>query len=97
MTQDEMQAAYLRELHQVNTSGTYTRLRDGSWGVRANGPVKVGETVDVVRKDGRTNPEQVARVVWTDGAVSICSIVRGRDDGAATVRRSSNGARWTEY
>jgi hypothetical protein len=63
---------------------TYTKLRDGSWGLRGADIRKGDEgcTVTVQKKDGTTKDEVIDRVVW-----------RGRDTrnggmvGLATIRR----------
>lgn len=55
-------------------SATYTKLRDGSWGVRVQGPVKAGETITVTKKGGETKRETVAAVLWTGDGVSLCSV-----------------------
>lgn len=62
-------------------SATYTKLQDGSWGVRVPGSVQVvaGMRVTVAKKDGTTKPEIISRVVWSgkgrDGAaVHLCAI-----------------------
>lgn len=54
---------------------TYTKLRSGAWGVRCEGKVKSGDRVTVRKKSGETRTESVERVVWTDGKISLCSIV----------------------
>jgi hypothetical protein len=52
---------------------TWTRLNDGSWGLR--GPsthLKKGAVVEVASKDGRTTQVIVARIVrWLDGTTVI--------------------------
>lgn len=67
----------------------YTKLRDGSWGLRAPGQVAEGSIVTVRKRDGETKVERVARVLWTgkdkDGTlVSLCAINQ--------TSRSSNGS-----
>lgn len=53
---------------------TYTKLRDGSWGVR--GPVSevTSGTVRVAKKDGTVRTEMVTRVVWTGNGVALATI-----------------------
>jgi hypothetical protein len=60
---------------------TYTKLKDGSWGIRYAGIPRQGSTVTVRRKDGTTKQEKIAKVLWTgkdrDGeTISLCSIAR---------------------
>lgn len=56
---------------------TYSKLRDGSWGVKIQGDAKAGEVVNVRKKDGTAKSEMIHSVVWSGGGVSLCSI-RGR-------------------
>lgn len=43
---------------------TYTKLRDGSWGLRGHRLV-AGQVVEVVKRDGTTKREVVGYVLWT--------------------------------
>ena len=54
---------------------TFSKLKDGSWGLR--GPVSEivsGVVVTTVRKDGKTAPQTVGKVIWTDGAFALATI-----------------------
>ena len=53
---------------------TYTKLRDGSWGVRAPAGTKAGDLISVTKRDGSTKPERVERVLWQGDGVALCSI-----------------------
>lgn len=61
---------------------TYTKLKDGSWGVRAQGKVTVGASVTVTKKDGSTKVETVKAVLWTgpdsktQQTISLCAITQ---------------------
>lgn len=61
-------------------SATYTKLKDGSWGVRVSGKASRGAALDVTKKDGSRKSEKVRKVLWTGkdektGAIiSLCSI-----------------------
>lgn len=61
---------------------SYTKLRDGSWGVRADGAVKAGQSLTVTKKDGTYKVERVSRVLWsgadsrTGETVSLCEVVK---------------------
>jgi hypothetical protein len=45
---------------------TYTKLRDGSWGVRIEGPAPAaGQTVVVTKKSGESKAEKIGKVLWT--------------------------------
>lgn len=56
-------------------SATYTKLRDGSWGVRVEGKTAVGQTVTVMKKSGETKQETISRVLWTGEGIALCAIV----------------------
>lgn len=68
---------------------TYSRLRDGTWGISVDRPnVRPGERVQVTRKNGQVRRETVDRVLWTDGRRALCSVVRDAD----TAPQERNGA-----
>jgi len=56
-------------------SNSYTKLRNGSWGVRVDGAARPGQVVTVKTKAGEVKTETVDRVIWKGDSVSICSIV----------------------
>lgn len=51
--------------------GTWTRLKDGSWGGRIVGTPRAGDVVVVLKKDGSAQEKTVARVIWSDGQISL--------------------------
>lgn len=56
-------------------SVTYTKLRDGSWGLR--GPatqLKPGAVVIATKRSGETKQEKVGRVLWTGNGVAMATI-----------------------
>lgn len=57
-------------------TATYTKLRDGSWGVRAAGKVVAGQTITVAKRDGSTKTETVDRVLWSGDGVTLASIAK---------------------
>lgn len=59
-------------------SATYTKLKNGEWGIRIEGSVSVGQFVPVKKKDGTINGETVAAVLWSSGGVSVCSIATSK-------------------
>jgi len=73
-------------------SATYAKLRSGAWGIRVTGgPVSVGETLTVTKRDGARKSESVSAVVWTDGnGTSLCAI-EARDSGRRGGRRGGGG------
>jgi len=70
---------------------TYTKLRNGSWGVRVQGSVSAGQTVTVAKRDGSTKTETVGRVLWTGQGVSLCSIAQSHR--STSTRRGSGFGR----
>lgn len=53
----------------TSNTATFTKLRDGSWGLRIVGPnaVEPGQTVTVTKKSDETSTERVGEVIWSDG------------------------------
>jgi hypothetical protein len=55
-------------------TATYTKLRDGSWGVRVVGTVAPGAMVQVVKKSGESKTKIIGRVVWTGNGVTLATL-----------------------
>ncbi len=72
---------------------TYSKLRNGSWGVRVEGSVSPGQSVTVTTKAGKTKTETVGKVIWQGSGVSLCSIEeRGSSRGTDSYgNRIGNG------
>lgn len=70
-------------------TATWTKLRDGSWGVRVAGPARAGERLTVTKRDGSSSLVTLGEVAWTDGAVSLCRVA------ADLTARTPRGARRT--
>lgn len=68
---------------------TYSKLKSGDWGVRIEGAVKPGATVEVTKKDGSRKSEIITKVIWTGGGISLCAIERTGNGNSA----DSTGAR----
>jgi hypothetical protein len=66
---------------------TYTKLRDGSWGIRSTREVVPGMSVVVTKKGGEAKNERVARIIWTDGKVWLASIKPRAKGGGNAPRR----------
>ena len=61
-------------------AATYTKLKNGQWGVRAPAGVTVGQSLTVTKRDGSSKTETVAAILWAgiarDGReASLVSIV----------------------
>ncbi len=73
-------------------SATYTKLRDGSWGIRSTETIRVGQTVLVAKRDGSTKSETVGAIVWTGNGVTLASIgARSQTSSRGYQRRSGAG------
>lgn len=61
-------------------TATYTKLKNGDWGVRVpTESVRDGDTVTVVKKSGDTKTETIARVLWRGNGVALCAVApRGK-------------------
>jgi len=69
---------------------TYTKLRDGSWGVRAPASTKAGDTITVTKKSGETKVERVERVLWTGDGIALCALAPSSGYSAQRVQRTSS-------
>ena len=68
---------------------TYTKLNNGSWGVRVRGTAAKGQKVTVTKKDGTTKIETVSAVLWSGDGVTLCAIAPSAPSAAAGVVRSA--------
>lgn len=68
-------------------SATYTKLRDGSWGIRVTGQtVQPHDFVAVKTKAGAVKTECVKKVLWQGDGVTLCAIGARRSAAAPTYR-----------
>jgi hypothetical protein len=80
------------------TIATWTKLKNGDWGLRISGgaPVRPGMTVVAVSRDGRKSDVAVSRVVWSGNGVTIAAVRgqgEGRSQGHEQHRRSGGWGR----
>jgi len=73
---------------------TYTKLRNGEWGLRGQNLTE-GSTVTVTKKSGETKTEKVGRVIWR-GSDGTCLAAKGdsspsRPSSPSYDRRSRSG------
>ncbi len=75
----------------------YTKLKDGSWGLRGAGLTE-GTSVKVTKRSGQTKTETVGHVVWSGSGVSVARIAakNGNGNGRYT-RRGTYGAEYCGY
>jgi hypothetical protein len=52
-------------------STTWTKLKDGSWGLRSTSPLNEGATVIVSKRDGTTSSVFVGSKVWSGEGVYL--------------------------
>ena len=62
---------------------TWTKLRDGSWGLRATEALVEGATIVVAKKDGSTSTVKVGRAVWNGNGVWLYAVAPTADKPAA--------------
>lgn len=73
----------------VELRGTFTKLKNGDWGLRVDGVAHPGDRVLAKRMSGQTTWLTVGEVVWkgqdrvTGGMISVCTIERGSGRTAA--------------
>lgn len=53
---------------------TYTKLRDGSWGIRSTETLTAGRGVTVVKKSGECKTETVGKILFAKEGISIATI-----------------------
>lgn len=53
-------------------SATYTKLKDGTWGLRIVGAITA--TVTVRKKSGEEKQERVGRVLWSGNGITLATI-----------------------
>lgn len=66
---------------------TWTKLRDGSWGLKGAG-LKEGISVTVQSKAGKVETVQVGRVLWTGSGIAIAKVAAKADDSRMGSYRS---------
>ena len=69
------------------TATTFTKLRNGSWGVKGTG-LAAGRIVGVAKRDGSHSNVTIDKVIWTDGKVQIASIKQAGTRTATAARYS---------
>ena len=67
------------------TATTFTKLRNGSWGVKGTG-LAAGRIVGVAKRDGSHSNVTIDKVIWTDGKVQIASIKQAGTRTATATR-----------
>lgn len=55
-------------------SASYTKLRDGSWGVRVQASQPPSGSINVTTKAGKVKSETVHKVLWSADGIHLCSV-----------------------
>lgn|ERR1700704_5680630 len=53
---------------------TYTKLKNGNWGVRSTEALRDGQAVTVTKKNNEAKLETVDKVVWSGNGIWIAAI-----------------------
>ena len=70
---------------------TWTKLRDGSWGLRSDAALESGATVTVTKKNGTSSPATVGNRIASDGATWWLYTVAAAPKAAKSDESSSRG------
>jgi hypothetical protein len=70
---------------------TYTKLKNGNWGVRSTEAIKSGQTITVRKKSGDTKIETIDKIVWSGDGVWLAAVTMAKAANGA--RRTSRGQR----
>jgi hypothetical protein len=75
-------------------TNTYTKLTDGTWGVRVPGsaPPGVGSKIQVRKASGEVKTETVASIASCGSSETICRIVQSTPSYRAAPSRRASGA-----
>jgi hypothetical protein len=75
---------------------TWTKLKDGSWGLRSTEALNTGNLVTVTRKDGTAATVPVGALVWTGNGVWLYVAGAKTEDGAkpATSAKPNRPSGW---
>lgn len=63
---------------------SFTKLKDGTWGVRCEPPASAGASVLVTKRDGTSDTKVLGREIWTDGKVALYALAPKPDPVAST-------------
>lgn len=83
---------------KTQTRITYTKLRNGDWGLR--GPTKdvqAGAAVTVTKRSGETKRETVGSVLWSDDKMAIASIAASSAHSSGSSYRPRKGVDYCGY
>ena len=73
-------------------SASFTKLRDGSWGVRVDGDADEGDTVTVRRRDGSKESKRLGRLVHDGGDYKLFKMTKAGSGTALEALRMAGAA-----
>lgn len=76
----------------TSITATPAKLNNGSWGARTAGTVRVGDTVTITTKAGKSWDARVTAVIWTGNGVSLVATA-SQDRAPSSSYRSSAPSR----
>ena len=72
----------------MTTSTTWTRLKNGDWGLRGSPQVlRPGAAVVVTRRNGERQTVTVGRILWSDATTAIATVQRPQGHTSRGYRR----------
>lgn len=72
---------------------TYTKLKDGSWGIRSTEAIRDGQAVRVMKKDGTVKDETIEKIVWNGNGVWLAALRRAEQPARTRRRRPDEPGR----
>lgn len=67
---------------------TFTKLRDGSWGLRSTDTLVAGQSITVTKKSGESESKTVGRILWTGNGITLATVA---SSGSSSRGRSYGG------
>lgn len=74
---------------------TYTKLKNGEWGIRIEGQAQAGSTITVTKKSGEKQTVTIGKVVWSDSQISLCTIGTDKPEPKPAPTQKSKPSRQT--
>ena len=62
----------------MKMNATYTKLKDGNWGLRIQGITDNLHAVTVTKKSGEIKTEYVGRILWRGNGIMLATIAKAK-------------------
>ncbi len=62
------------DTQQAPKPPSYSKLKNGDWGVRLEGSAQPGQIINVTTKSGQVKPEKLGRKIWEGDGVQLYAI-----------------------